>query len=113
MESCIGAPKRLPPRDSTPSRNPALAESSDWARQIATVPVVTILGPLAGEPPEPMTKEQFETARKRLRATLNGVVTMDKRNLERLIDEVIWLKKRLQRVEHAVETLVENLRRGE
>jgi len=41
--------------------------------------LVTILGPLAGEPPEPMTREQFEAARKRLKATLNGVVTMDKR----------------------------------
>jgi hypothetical protein len=71
--------------------------------------VVTILGPLAGEPPEPMTKEQFEAARRRLKATLNGVVTMDKRDLERLIAEVLWLKKRLQRVEDAVEPLASEL----
>jgi hypothetical protein len=32
---------------------------------------------------------------------------MDKRDLERLIDEVIWLKRRLQRVEHAIEPIVE------
>jgi hypothetical protein len=71
---------------------------------------MTILGPLASEPPEPMTKEQFEQARKRLRATLNGVTTIDKRDLERLIDEVIWLKRRLHRVEEAIEPLVNELR---
>jgi hypothetical protein len=36
---------------------------------------VTILGSLAGEPPEPMTKEQFEIARKRIRESWNGSVT--------------------------------------
>jgi len=72
---------------------------------------VTILGPLAGEAPEPMTKEQFEAARKRLRATLNGVATIDKRDLERLINEVIWLKRRLHRVEEAIAPLVAELRR--
>jgi hypothetical protein len=72
---------------------------------------VTILGPLAGEPPEPMTKEQFEGARKRVRATLNGVATIDKRDLERLINEVIWLKRRLHRVEEAIAPLVAELRR--
>jgi hypothetical protein len=45
-----------------------------------------------------MTKEQFEAARKRLRATLNGVVSIDKCDFERLIDEVIWLKRRLPRL---------------
>jgi hypothetical protein len=73
--------------------------------------VVTLLGPLAGEPPEPMTKDQFDAARKRLKATLNGVVTLDKRDFERLLNEVIWLKKRLQKVEEAIEPLVEDLRR--
>ena len=72
---------------------------------------MTILGPLAGEPPEPMTKDQFDAARKRLKATLNGVVTMDKRDLERLICEVIWLKRRLQQVEDAVEPLASEIRR--
>jgi hypothetical protein len=74
---------------------------------------VTILGRLAGEPPEPMTRKQFDYVRRRLRATLNRVVTMDKRDLERLIAEVIWLKKRLHRVEDAIEPLVENLRGGD
>ena len=58
-----------------------------------------------------MTKEQFEAARKRLRATLNGVATIDKRDLERLINEVIWLKRRLHRVEEAIAPLVAELRR--
>ena len=70
---------------------------------------MTIPGPLVGELPEPMAKEQFEAARKRLKATLDGVVTVDKRDLERLIEEIIWLKKRLRRVENAIEPLVENL----
>jgi len=72
--------------------------------------VPTILGPLAGEPPEPMTRDQFESARKRLKASLDQIVTIDKREFQRLIDEVIWLKRRLHRVEHAVEPLVTNLR---
>lgn len=71
--------------------------------------MVSILGPFVGEPPEPMTKKQFEAARKRLRATLNGVVTLDKRDLERLIAEVVRLKRRLQRVEHAIEPLVSSI----
>jgi hypothetical protein len=48
---------------------------------------VTILGPLAGEPPEPMTKEQFDAARKRIRDSWNGSVTFEKRDAERLIAE--------------------------
>jgi len=72
---------------------------------------VTILGPLADEPPEPMTRDQFDAVRKRLKATLDGVVTMDKRELERVVGEVIWLKKRLRRVEQATEPLVWDLRR--
>ena len=55
-------------------------------------------------------QEQFEAARKRLRATLNRVATIDKRDLERLINEVIWLKRRLHRVEEAIAPLVADLR---
>ena len=75
--------------------------------------LVTILGPLAGEPPEPMTKEQFEAARKRLRSTLSGIVSIDKPDLERLIAEIVWLKRRLHRVEDAIAPIVNDLRRGE
>jgi hypothetical protein len=71
--------------------------------------LVTILGPLLVNV-RSRSREQFEAARKRLKATLNGVVTMDKRDLERLITEVRWLKERLRRVEYALEPLVESLR---
>lgn len=71
---------------------------------------MNILGPLADEPPEPMSKEQFEAARKRLKATLNGVVSIDKPDFGRLIAEVVWLKKRLHRLENAIEPLVDDLR---
>lgn len=40
---------------------------------------VMMLGPLAREPPEPMTKEQFDAARKRIRDSWNGSVTFPKR----------------------------------
>src|SRR5712691_7668595 len=56
-------------------------------------PVVSILGPLAGEPPEPMTREQFEAARKRIRTSWNGSVTFTKADAERLIAEIAWLKR--------------------
>jgi hypothetical protein len=74
---------------------------------------MNILGPLAGEPPEPMTKEQFDAARKRIRESWNGSVTFSKRDAEQLVAEIAWLKRRLQRVEHAIEPLVEDLHRGE
>ena len=71
---------------------------------------MTILGPLADEPVEPMTKEQFERVRKRLRESWDGTVTLDKRTVETLINEVLWLKRRLHRVEHALEPIVDALR---
>jgi hypothetical protein len=71
---------------------------------------VTILGPLADELPEPMTKEQFDAARRRLKASLDQIVMIDKREFERLIDEVIWLKRRLHRVENVIAPLAEDLR---
>ena len=63
---------------------------------------MTILGPLAGEPLEPMTKEQFDAARKRIRDSWNGSVTFEKRDAERLVAEIGWLKRRLHRVERAI-----------
>lgn len=71
---------------------------------------MTILGPLAGELPEPMTKDQFNDVRKRLHGTLDDFVRIDKREFERVIAEVIWLKKRLHRVETAIEPLVASIR---
>jgi hypothetical protein len=72
---------------------------------------MSILGPIAGEPPEPMTKEQFDAARKRIRESWNGSVTFPKRDAEQLVAEIAWLKRRLQRVEHAIEPLVDALTR--
>ena len=72
---------------------------------------MTILGPLAGETPEPMTKVQFDTVRKRIRDSWNGSVTLPKRDAEQLVAEIAWLKRRLQRVEYAIEPLVEDLKR--
>lgn len=74
---------------------------------------MTVLGPLHDEPPEPMTKEDFERVRTRLRDSWNGSVTLGKRQVEQLINEVLWLKRRLHRVEHAIQPLVEDLRRRE
>lgn len=74
---------------------------------------MTILGHLAAEPPEPMTKEQFDAAHKRIRDSWNRSVTFTKRDAERLIARIAWLKRRLQRVEHAIEPLVEDLCREE
>jgi hypothetical protein len=72
---------------------------------------MTVLGALRGEPPEPMTKEAFQLARKRLRESWNGSVTLEKKQVETLIQEIIWLKRRLQRVKEAIEALVEALRK--
>jgi hypothetical protein len=59
-----------------------------------------------------MTREQFDAARKLLKASLDQIVTIDKREFQRLIDEVIWLKRRLHRVEDAIEPLVQELRQS-
>jgi len=72
---------------------------------------MTVLGPLAGELPEPMAKEAFELVRKRLRESWNGSITLEKKQVEAVIQEIIWLKCRLHRVEEAIEPLVEDLRR--
>jgi hypothetical protein len=74
---------------------------------------MSLLGPLAGEPPEPMTKEQFDAARKRIRESWNGNVTFSKRDAEQLLAEIAWLKRRLRRVEHAIEPLFRSLCREE
>ncbi len=65
------------------------------------------LGPLLDEPPEPMTREQFLAVRKRLKDSWNGSVTLAKKDAQRLLDEIVCLKRRLQRVENAIEPLVD------
>jgi len=71
---------------------------------------MTVLGPLRDEPPEPMTKEAFDAIRKRIRTSWNGSVTLEKKQVEALIQEISWLKKRLHRVESAIQPLVDELR---
>lgn len=73
---------------------------------------MTVLGPLRDESPEPMTKEEFQRVRRRLRESWNGSVTLEKRTVEQLIGEIIWLKRRLHRVESAIEPLVIAISRG-
>lgn len=34
-------------------------------------------------------------------------MTLGKKDVQRLLDEILWLKQRLRRVEHAIEPLVE------
>ena len=70
---------------------------------------VSALGQLIDEPPEPMTREQFLAVRKRLRESWNGSVTLDRKDAQRLLDEILWLKRRLRRVEYAIEPLVDVL----
>ena len=70
---------------------------------------MTILSALADEPAEPMTKDEFARMRKQIRANWNGSIVIEKRDVEQLIAEIIWLKRRLQRVEHAIEPLVSAL----
>jgi hypothetical protein len=64
------------------------------------------LGPLDGESPEPMTGDDFAAIRKRLRDTWTGHVTLEKKDVEQLLEEIRWLKRRLQRVEHVLEPMV-------
>lgn len=67
------------------------------------------LGPFADEPPEPMTREHWTAVTKRVRAAWNGLITLERSDAEALIEEIKWLKRRLRRVEEAVEPLVEDL----
>jgi hypothetical protein len=60
--------------------------------------IMTVLGPLKDEPPEPMTKDELERVRKRLRESWNGSVTLEKKTVEQLLNEITWLKRRLHRV---------------
>jgi hypothetical protein len=68
------------------------------------------LGNLKDEQPEPMTRDDFIAVQKRLRASWESSVTLDKREVKRLLDEIRWLKKRLRRVEYVLEPMVEMIR---
>jgi len=57
-----------------------------------------------------MTRDDFVAMQRRLRDAWVGHVTLDKRDVERMLDEIRWLKRRLQRVEEVIEPMVEELR---
>jgi hypothetical protein len=70
------------------------------------------LGNLKDEKPEPMNREQFEAVRKRIHASWKGDVLIPRETAQALVDEILWLKRRLLRVEHVLEPLVEMIRRS-
>ena len=71
---------------------------------------VPTLGPLSDEPPEPMKKEHFVAVQRRLRDSWTGDVRLDKTDVQRMLDEIQWLKRRLLRVEEAIQPMLEDLR---
>ncbi|MFZ2493503.1 MAG: hypothetical protein WA208_18650 [Thermoanaerobaculia bacterium] len=68
---------------------------------------MTILGALAGEPPEPMTRTDFERVQMRMAAWLRVDILLDREDALRMLDEIRWLRRRPHRVETAIEPLVE------
>jgi hypothetical protein len=70
------------------------------------------LGTLSDEPPEPMKREDFERVQKAIRATFRGDILIDRADALLLLSEIRWLRRRLQRVEHAVEPLAEAITRS-
>jgi hypothetical protein len=68
------------------------------------------LGNLKDEQPEPMNRDDFIAVQKRLRTSWEGSVTLEKRDVKRLLDEIRWLKLRLRRVEHVLEPMAEMIR---
>lgn len=72
---------------------------------------MTTLGPLAGEPPEPLSPTDLARIEKQLRASWSGVVSIEKRDLEMLLAQLKWQRDRLQRLEHVLEPIAEDLQR--
>jgi hypothetical protein len=68
------------------------------------------IGRLVDEDPEPMNRDHFIAIQKRLHAAFNGGVLIDRADALRMLDEIRWLKRRLRRLEHAVEPLIESVR---
>jgi len=63
---------------------------------------MTILGPLNGEPPEPMDEASIAAMETRLRGLWVSPATIDRRELERLVAQIRWQKHRLQEVEGVI-----------
>ncbi|MFZ2493470.1 MAG: hypothetical protein WA208_18480 [Thermoanaerobaculia bacterium] len=54
-----------------------------------------------------MTREDYERVQRRVRASFKGDVLVDRADVLLLLDEIRWVKRRLRRVEHVIEPLVE------
>jgi hypothetical protein len=61
------------------------------------------LDTLADKPPEPMTREDFVAVLKHVRGSMDTFVTLEKKDVKRMLDEIRWLKRRLRRVEYVLE----------
>jgi hypothetical protein len=59
-----------------------------------------------------MGREDFIAIRRRLRDSWSGHVTLDKRDVEQLLHEITWLRRRLQRVEEVLQPMADELRGG-
>ncbi len=70
----------------------------------------TVIGPLAGESPEPLSEAEWRDIQERLRASAMSSVYVPRSDVEKLVAEVKWLKRRAHRVETAIFPLVESLR---
>lgn len=70
---------------------------------------MTILGRLAGETDEPITDEAFARVEKRLRDSWEPVVTVEKRELEQLLEQIRWQRERLRRIEDVLEPLMDTV----
>ena len=67
------------------------------------------LGRLAAEAPEPMTRDDYQRVKTRVHASWNGDLVLPKKDVELLLAEIRWLKRRLRRVENVIEPLAEAL----
>jgi hypothetical protein len=56
-----------------------------------------------------MTREDFVAVLKHARGSLDAFVTLEKKDVQRMLDEIRWLKRRLRQVEYVLEPLVEEL----
>jgi hypothetical protein len=70
----------------------------------------TVIGSLAGEPPKPLNETEWGTIQERLRASAMSSEYVPRSDVEKLVAEVKWLKRRAHRVESAILSLVESLR---
>ena len=68
------------------------------------------IGRLSGEKPEPLGRDDFERIRTTLRQSAMSSIYVPRSDVDLLVREIAWLKRRMRRLEHAVEPVVEALR---